>query len=363
MAHNELPDVSPEELAALDELARLLEQYQTYLMAGHGFADSARTQAGNASGTARPVLERLHSAGVAQVDAALRLLRTEEDRKRVLEDLEPALKDLRALLATAKWRKRMPDTTAGPPPAIAGRVQNPVTEHFANPLGSAASASAPTGSRSRAWIWIGGGLLVGLFLGAFGTDLTRSASALSRVWILLGPVIAAGSGGVLGNLLFQSNTRDLKDTVRKHWVALLVCSVLLLSTVPTAVDAAKELLGMGAASHTTAQSPAPANPSSPQSSVPAPASNPSSEQSAAPAPASSPSPEQSAAPAAGSQTSQSPAALPSVPPPTQGKETPRTNRSSPAALSGPCARLLERVTLGEKDTFTASEKALLQQCK
>ena len=359
MAHSKLPDVLPEELAALDELARLLERYQTYLIAGHGFADSARAQAGSASGTARPALKRLNPAAVAQVDAALRLLRTEEDRATVLEDLEPALQDLRALLATAKWRVH--DTPVGAAPrAMSEAMRNPVGDPVANPLRSA-SVSAPTASRSRAWIWVGGGLIVGLILGAFGTDLTRSASALSRVWILLEPVIAAGSGGMLGNLLFQSNTRDLKETVRKHWIALLVCSVLLLSTVPTAVEAAKELFGMGT-SHSSAESsaPAPANTSSQPSPAPAPANPPSLEQPAAAA-AGSPSSQSSVADA---PSSPSPAARPGVPPPTQGKETPRTNRSSPAAPSDKeCTELLARLSLGDKSTLTAREQALLQQCK
>src|SRR5262245_40660027 len=106
MPHQEPQDVSPEEMVTLDHLARLLEQYQTYLIANYPFADSARAQAANASGTARPVLQRLYGTeAVSRFESALRILRSDADRQSILEDVESALKDLRASIATAKWRE------------------------------------------------------------------------------------------------------------------------------------------------------------------------------------------------------------------------------------------------------------------
>ena len=64
--YNVQQQLSPEELAALDELGRLLEQYQTYLIAGHAFADAARAQASNASGTARPAHQTAIQAATSE---------------------------------------------------------------------------------------------------------------------------------------------------------------------------------------------------------------------------------------------------------------------------------------------------------
>ena len=248
-------DVLPEELAALEELARLLEQYQTYLIAGHAFADSVRAQASNASGTARPVLERLHGrgpAGVAQLEGALRVARTDEERKTVLDELGAALKDLRALIATARWRKSSPSTVTPVPVApaeVAAVAVNPAVAP------SKPRTNALTRDRFRIYLWVGSGVLAGLVLGAFGTQLPRSASALSRLWILLQPVIATGSGAVMGGLLMKNGLRDFRETLRSHWLALVVSSVLLIVTAPTAVDAARDLFGAGG-NQTSGASPA-----------------------------------------------------------------------------------------------------------
>jgi hypothetical protein len=97
---------------------------------------------------------------------------------------------------------------------------------------------------SRVWIWLALGIAVGIVLGVFGTRLPRSTGVLSRLWVLLQPVVAAASGGAIGGLILQDG---FKASLRKHWLALIVCSLLLTSTAPTAVDAARELFALRSA--------------------------------------------------------------------------------------------------------------------
>jgi hypothetical protein len=357
-------EVSPEELAALDELGRLLEQYQTYLIAGHAFADAARAQASNASGTARPALERLLAAGLGGVPRladALRIPRTDEDRKTVLEDVEPALKDLRALIAVARRQRHVPQMPmANPAPTaspLGGALQPPPAP---------GAPTAKTEPRSRMWLWVGGALVVGLILGAFGTELPRSAGVIGRLWVLLEPVVAAGSGGILGELLLREGFRD---TFRKRWPTMLVCSILLIGTAPTAVDAALELFTSGP-TQTAAPVQQTASPARPTPAAPNPAieSQPAVEtkppvETKATVEATKPPATVGGVPSAGNA-----AASQSQPPPPAAAVAGRAQRpsigsppvtaKSSAARSAECERLLERYQLGE---LTESEKAILAQ--
>jgi hypothetical protein len=351
MAQDDVRNPLPEELAAVDELARLLEQYQTYLLAGSGFAESVRAQASNAAGTARPTLERLHpkgNDGVVHLEHALRRAQNEEDGKVVLEDVGAALKEIRALLAGARLRRHAPA--------------------YEIPAVSVASATAATAvpvvqppakkpeireRRSNAWIWVGSGLAAGLVLGAFGRTLPQSSGALQRLWHVLEPIIATGSGAHIGNVLFHvMDGEPIRDTLRRRWVGIMVSLLLLIMTAPTAVDAAKDLLGpqqveqraAPVETHAPAEKPVtpPATAAQPVVS-PAPAQP---VQSTPQAPAKS-ADEQKAT------TSASASSGPAVP----AASAPRPRGSRPPE----CDRLLERMQIG--DELTAQERAFFRtQC-
>jgi len=342
MADQGTHSVSPEELAALDELARLIEQYQAYLIAGYPFADSTRAQASNASGTARPVLQRLHpqgAQGAARFESALRILRSEDDRRSILEDVESALKDLRALIATVRWRQ--PGSGAGVLassvlPAVAGSGGSPdvsAAAGEAKPVGERATTrrgSTPLrGPRSWVWLWISLGLVIGLVLGLYRTAIPKSAGAVARLWTVFEPIVAAGSGAIVGELVLR---HGFADAIRRRWGTLLICAALLTSSAPGALVAAGELLGI-------------------RSGRPVPAV----EQGQAGPPAQTPPNAQGAA--SPSQPLTEPAVTET--PAARGAVLPRATPVLPASVAGECARLLEQLSLGE--ALTQTERAFLKQ--
>jgi hypothetical protein len=339
MSGNDSAALSPDQLAALDHLAQLLEQYQTYLLAGSPFADSARAQASNASGTARPLLERMDGQGregVSRLEAALKIARTDEDRRAALERVETVLTDLRASIARAHWGSQPRAQDAGASAAL--------------------SAVSRAPSNARIWVWTTAGVALGLLLAFFGTHFSQSASALSRIWILLQPVIATAAGGILGGLVLQDGVKELKETIRKRWRAMLVCSILLTLTVPQAVDAARELFtGADNTASTSSQPAAPASPAPASTSTSAPAPP------IANAPQPSAPPVVSTSPALAPRSSTPPASQPArtaaSPAPTPSGAQPALSSAARPSTSAECAKLTERLSLGE--TLSADEKTFL----
>jgi hypothetical protein len=331
MAENRVSDLSPEQDLALDELVRLLERYQTYLIARSPLAESVRPLANSAAGRARPILDRAQVAPadvIGRLDAALRIPRSDADRESALEHVEAAINELRAVLARARWQ-------------IGPAAQTPV-----NPVAVAAASTPkdrPAGT-SRVWRWLAVGIAVGVVLGVFGTRLPRSASALNRLWVLLQPVVAAASGGAIGGLLLQEG---FKTSLRKHWLALLICSLLLTSTAPTAVDAARELFAPRQAPAATVAPPA----VDPGAGAPPPAA-------AAPEPPAKP----MAAPAAEPGTI---AKTPDASPVGAGGADPKEAAPSPAkparTLSARCQELLLKQSLGE-ELLESDRKIMEREC-
>jgi hypothetical protein len=335
--------VLPEELSAVDELARLLEQYQTYLLAGSPFADSVRPQAGSAAGTARPTLERLHpkgAAGVAHLEEALRRPQTDDERKTILEEVGGALKEIRALLAGARLRRvaasRQAAIPAAAAPAAAAAVVKP------------AQKTELARGRSSAAIWVGGGLAVGVALGAFGRSLPSSGGAIERVWHVLEPIIATGSGAHIGNVVFHvMDGEPLRDMIRRRWVGIVTSLLLLVLTAPTAVNAARDLWGPGEKPEPLQRGVvAPA----PQPPAPAPAQPPAVKADDAPKQAPSTPPDVDARPSGRSTPGAAPAPPPQATTPAKAPQEPRR----PAE----CSSILQRQQLGEE--LTAQEKEFYQ---
>jgi hypothetical protein len=222
------PVATPEELAALDELARLLEQYHSYLLARHGFANATRALASSAAGTARPAIERLAphpAADLARLEEALRAPDTETARHGALASVETAVRDLRALMAAERYRR----TAAPAAPAAA----------LPSPSPSAADTGFGADPKSQVDAWLGAITAAGLLALAFGTDVfDRGTNPLMAA---LAPVISACSGGVIGNLIYQHGVRQ---TMRRRLGTVLACSVMLIIAVPEALESARTLIGL-----------------------------------------------------------------------------------------------------------------------
>ena len=340
MAESPARDVAAEQLAAIDELTRLVERYQTYLIAESAFAEWSRVLASSASGSARPALVRLHptgAEGAAKIEAALRVPASDEDRKVVIEQIESSLKDLRAILSTARWANSSTVTTheqpsATPPTAQAATLS---VAHGASPP---ATARAPREHNARVWIWVGTGMAVGLLLGIFGTRLPQSTGALARVWEMFQPVLAAAAAGVIGGLVLQDG---LRETLRKRWLAMLISSILLIATAPSAVDSVRELTGLGTDAQPAAVKGNGQDPAN-RANVTNPAT-----------PASTPNP---VTIPAGIQSS------PVRPPQTQGPAMPaaRPPAQSARRLTAECLELLELESLGQP--LSDEQRLLKKEC-
>ena len=327
MADHRASDLSPEQDLALDELVRLLERYQSYLMARSPLAESVRPLANSAAGRARPILDHVQAASpdvIVRLDAALRIPRTDADRESALEHVEAAINDLRAVLARARWR--------------IGSPASPASEN------QAAAASTPKdrpAGGSRVWMWLAVGIAVGVVLGVFGTRLPRSAGALNRLWMLLQPVVAAASGGAIGGLLLQEG---FKTSLRKHWLALIICSLLLTSTAPTAVDAARELFASRQAPAANVTPPA----VDPASSAPPPA--------AAVAPPAKPAATPAAEPGTVAKT---PATSPAIAGAAEPKESAPSPVKADKPLSARCQDLLAKQSFGEE--LSENDRKILER--
>jgi len=339
MVQDQAPDAAPEEIAAVDELARLLEQYQTHLLAGSAFADTVRAQASSAAGTARPILVRLHANGadgVSKLENALRRPLSDDDRNVATEEVGSALKEVRALLSSARWHRR---DNAG--------ANEPRTSSPKDVRPSQATAPGQTRATTRnvaPWIWVGGGVAIGIALGVFGPSLPRSTGAIERLWILLQPIVATAAGAYLGSILFETGgTATLREIVRRRWLGIVVSSTLLVVTAPTAVDAAKDLIGQRAPS-----APAPAVE---RTDAPVPAAPPTITKQADPLPAPT---SETPSPAASTGRTQSAGAPSSV-------DKPRAPARPSSTKAADCAKLVERQSLG--DELTTAERTFLASCR
>lgn len=241
MAHRESDDIFPGDMAILSELGDRLDDYQDGLATG-SLAGVARTQARDAFLVARPVLERLHDDGSRASQRFLTLFdapRAGSGHHALAVHLQLLRQELRALIANLSSRGRHGD---GAQPSASRNAQQAGAVHAAGVSSSGriepAMFAAPQVS---VWILVSMGIAVGLVLGIFGTRLPRSGGALVHLWVVLQPVVAAAAAGIIGGLLVQDG---FEETVRKKWPALLVSSLLLIGTAPTAVDAGRELLGM-----------------------------------------------------------------------------------------------------------------------
>ncbi len=335
------PVATPEELAALDELARLLEQYHSYLLARHGFANATRALASSAAGTARPAVERLSAhpdADLARLDEALHAPDTETARHGALASVETAVRDLRALMAAERYRR----TAVPEAPAAALPSPSPADTGFgADP-------------KSQVDAWLGAITAAGLLALAFGTDVfDRGTNPLMAA---LAPVISACSGGVIGNLIYQHGVRQ---TMRRRLGTVLACSVMLIIAVPEALESARTLIGLDLPAAPPGQVDG--------GDVPPPAAR----ETAAPTPAPTPA-APAAAPAADPDANPIPSAakLPTTASPGTGGAndagTKAAGRSAPRPLSAEtatrCRALNERASLGET-LSPADQRFLAEQCR